>query len=87
VQTKNKQCKSAIILQCYHSHLSDFCSRPYNISWCCQHLSSLLLKVSVVSADITISGKLFHTFTILDAKKFFLNHSDIYYLLILGYDL
>jgi len=28
VQTKNKQCKSAIILQCYHLHLSDFCSRP-----------------------------------------------------------
>ena len=25
---KNKQCKSAIILQCYHHHLSDFCSRP-----------------------------------------------------------
>jgi len=93
VQTKNKQCKSAIILQCYHPHLSDFCSRPrltqpynhmYNISWCCQNLSSLLLKVSVVSADITISGKLFHTFTILDAKeKFFLNHSDIYHLLLL----
>jgi len=32
--------------------------------------------VSVVTADITISGKLFHTFTIL---------GDIYYLLILGY--
>jgi len=45
------------------------------------------LKVSVVSADITISGKLFHTFTILGAKKIFLNNSDIYYLLILGYDL
>jgi len=28
VQTKNKQCKSAIILQCYYPHLSDFCSRP-----------------------------------------------------------
>jgi len=28
VQTKNKQCKSAIILQCYHPHLSDFCSNP-----------------------------------------------------------
>ena len=28
VQTKNKQCKSAIIIQCYHPHLSDFCSRP-----------------------------------------------------------
>ena len=28
VQTNNKQCKSAIILQCYHPHLSDFCSRP-----------------------------------------------------------
>ena len=26
VQTKNKQCKSAIISQCYHPHLSDFCS-------------------------------------------------------------
>jgi len=43
--------------------------------------------MSVVSADITISGKLFHTFTILGAKENFLNHSDIYYLLILGYDL
>jgi len=28
VQTKNKQCKSEIILQCYHPHLCDFCSRP-----------------------------------------------------------
>ena len=42
------------------------------MSWCCQNLSSLLLKVSVVSADITISGKLFHTFTILGAKENFL---------------
>jgi len=30
-------------------------------------ICSLLLKVSVVSADITISGKLIHTFTILGA--------------------
>jgi len=30
--------------------------------------------VSVVSADITISGKLFHTFTILGAKENFLKH-------------
>jgi len=29
VQTKKKQYKSAIILQCYHPHLSDFCSRPW----------------------------------------------------------
>jgi len=28
VQTKNKQCKSAIILQCYRPHLSDFCFQP-----------------------------------------------------------
>ena len=28
VQTKNKHCKSAIILQYYYLHLSDFCSRP-----------------------------------------------------------
>ena len=28
VQTQNKQCKSANILQCYHPHLADFCSRP-----------------------------------------------------------
>jgi len=78
VQTKNNQWKSAIILQCYHPHLSDFYCRPqltqpsYNISSCFQSLSSLLLKVSVVSADITISGKLFHIFTILGAKKNFL---------------
>ena len=61
VQTKNTQCKSAIIIQCYHPYLSGFCSRPRltqpYISWCCQNLSSLLLKVSVVTADITISGK------------------------------
>jgi len=37
-----------------------------------QNLSSFLLKVSVVSADITISGQLFHTFTILGAKETFL---------------
>jgi len=40
VQTKNKQCKSAIILLCYHPHLSDFCSRarltqPYNQTAIC----------------------------------------------------
>jgi len=28
LQTKNKQRKRAIMLQCYHLHLSDFCSRP-----------------------------------------------------------
>jgi len=28
-----------------------------------------VIKVSVVSADVTISGKLFHTFTILGAKE------------------
>ena len=28
VQTKNKWCKSAIMIQCYHPYLSDFCSRP-----------------------------------------------------------
>jgi len=36
VQTKNKQCKSAIILQCYHPHLSYFCSHfptPVNSSY------------------------------------------------------
>jgi len=44
----------------------------YNTSWSCQNLSSLLLKVSVVSADITISGNLFHIFTILGAKENFL---------------
>ena len=63
VQTKNQQCKSAIILQCYHPHLSDFCSRPrltqpyksYNISWCCQNLSSLpvSLKPDRKTADKT----------------------------------
>jgi len=37
-----------------------------------KNLSILLLKVSVVSADIIISGKLFHTFTILGAKFFFI---------------
>ena len=77
VQTNNTWCKSAIIMR-YHPYLSGFCSRPrltqhaYNISWCCQNLSSLLLKVSVVAADITISGKLFQTLTILGAKQNFL---------------
>jgi len=89
-QTKNKQCKSAIILQCYHPHLSDFCSRPrltqpYNhiiypgvakiylvFFWkCLLYLFSLNCKLSWI-ADITISGKLFHTFTILGAKDNFL---------------
>jgi len=37
-----------------------------------RNLSSLLLKVSAVSADITISGKLFDIFTILGAKENFL---------------
>jgi len=37
------------------------------------------LKVSVLAADITISGKLFHTLTILGAKENFLKS--------LGYDL
>jgi len=95
VQTKNKQCK----VQLYYNvinHLSDFCFRlwltqPYNhntISWCYQNLSSFLLKVSVVSADITlflVSCSIHLQFWV--QKKIFLNHSDIYYLLILGYDL
>ena len=50
VQTKNMQCKSAIVLQCY---------------------------VSVVSADITICGKMFQTFTILGAKENFLKFIEI----------
>jgi len=88
VQTKNTQCKSAIILQCYHPHLSDFCSRvptPVNstwhynhiIFWCCQNLSSLLNESVCCIAYIAISGKLFHTFWV--QKKIFLNHSHIYY--------
>jgi len=36
VQTKNKQCKSAM-LQCYHPHLSDFCSRP-RLTQPCNHI-------------------------------------------------
>jgi len=36
-----------------------------------QNLSSLLLKMSVVSA-INISGKMFHIFTILEANEIFL---------------
>ena len=41
---------------------------------------------SVVSADIIISGNSIHLqFWV--QKTIFLNHSDIYYLLILGYDL
>ena len=35
VQTKNKQCKSAIIIQCYHPYLSDFCSR---LTQPCNHI-------------------------------------------------
>jgi len=70
------QRKSAIILQSYHPHLSDFCSRP-RLTQPYNHIIILVLpkfilsflKVSVVSADITISG-MFHTFTIiLCAKK------------------
>jgi len=60
------------------SALSDFCFRPrltqpYKVIIKSYILvlqrSSLLLKVSVVSADITIFGKLFHT---LGAKVTFL---------------
>ena len=36
------------------------------------NLSRLLLKMSVVSADVTISGKLFRIFTILGEKENFL---------------
>ena len=80
-QMKNKQYKSAITLQCY-LHLSDFCSRPqltqpynhiiYPGAANIYRVSSILLKVTVVSADITIFGKLFHTFTILGAKENFM---------------
>ena len=34
VQTKNKQCKIAIILQCYHPHLSDFCTMYVSCTVC-----------------------------------------------------
>jgi len=33
VQTKNKHCKSAIILQCYHPHLSDLKNKKNIFSW------------------------------------------------------
>ena len=95
---KISNAKNAIILQCC-PQLSDFCRRPRLtqpvnhtikcISWCIQNLYSLLLKKSVVSADITISGKLFRVFTILGAKENFLKslrHVDNSYLLSSGYD-
>ena len=77
-------------------YLTSICSRrfrprltqPYNhIIYpfnCCQNLFSLLLKVSVVSADFTIflASSIHLQFWV--QKKIFLNHSDIYYLLILG---
>ena len=91
---KNKQCKSAIILQCYHPHLSDFCFRPrltqpYNhiisipgvakiylvFFWKC--LLYLLILLFLASCSIHLQFWV--------RKKIFLNHSDIYYLLILGY--
>jgi len=55
---------------CLYAQLVQTKNKQCKISWCyLPNLSSLLLKVSVVSADITISGKLFHTFTILGAKE------------------
>ena len=51
---------------------------------------SYLVKVSVVtvvSADITISGKLFHTFTILGAKENFLKSYLLFTNFRLAYDL
>ena len=90
VQTKNKQCKSAIILQCYHPHLSDFCSwprltQPHNhiiypgvakiylvFFWKC--LLYLLKFLFLASCSIHLQFWV--------QKKIFLNHSDIYYLLI-----
>jgi len=82
MQTKNKQCKSAIIIiVCINKYIL---VHPKFI----QNLFILFLKVSVVSADtcVTISGKLFHICTCLGAElnsliKF--NHSDISDLLIL----
>jgi len=49
VQTKNKQCKSAIILQCYHPHLSDFCSRPrLTQAVICQAVSYILVLLKFI---------------------------------------
>ena len=95
VQTKNKQCKSAIILQCYHPHLSDFCSRlrltqPYNhiiypgvakfyLVFLWKWLLCLLILLFLASCSIPLQFWV--------QKKIFLNHSDIYYLLILSCDL
>ena len=36
VQTKNKQCKSSLMLQWYHPHLFDFGSRP-RLTQCYNH--------------------------------------------------
>jgi len=95
VQMKNKQYKSAIILQCYHLHLSDFCSRPqltqpYNhiiypgadkiylvFFWKCQLYLLILLFLAICSIHLQFWVQ----------KKIFWNHSDIYYILILGCDL
>ena len=79
MQTKNKQCKSAVMLQCYHPHLSDFCSQPRLTQPCNHTIYSGVAKIylvlsseSVVSADVTISVPVFHIFTILGAKENFL---------------
>ena len=45
VQTKNKQCKSAITLQCYHPHLSDFCWQP--------QLTNLLNLIIIHCPDVS----------------------------------
>jgi len=79
VQTNNTWCKSAIIMR-YHPYLFGLCSRPrltqpYNhiiYPGVAKIYLVFFLKVSVVAADITISGKLFQTLTILGAKENFL---------------
>jgi len=85
VQTKNKQCKKVQLLSSADPQFG-FCFRPRPIHLIVSHtiypgatkIYLVFLNMSVVSADITISGKLFHIFTILGAKEFFSDHSNIY---------
>ena len=54
VQTKNKQCKSAVILQCYHLHLSDFCSRPWLRRLCYKSVIAALMLSSLYFGPMQI---------------------------------
>ena len=71
VQTKNKQCKSAIILQCYHPHLSDFMQLVTTTVTATDHARVLGV---IISSDLSLER---HVSNVCSSSKAFFHMRQI----------